>query len=288
MGSTRNSIATLINENKHALNRLILLLLIFLASLILFSILKPKSADWHDYFVHVSRIPLKPYTIDYFLNLPWTALVLAPFSLISQDISWLINASLNAVVFSAIILKKDGKLLPLFLTLTSVPFVMLSGNGNIEWIPALGFLFPNAVGVIFLLTKPQSGIFAALDWFYRQKNKTLFLLVPSVWVLLSLLIWPGWPVDLVSNLSLVTKRFNTWNWSLFPWTIPVGIGLIYHIIRNKPDNGELLGVLATFCFSPYFAGYSVTILFTLTSIAHPRKSIVLWVLLWAYFFIVLV
>lgn len=266
----------------------LLLGVLFVLSFIFFYFLQPPVRDWHDYFYPVSKIPFKPYTERFFLNAPWAALILYPLGLFPQEIGWILNASLNVVVFSALILQRNGSTLSLLLTLTSLPMVYLGGSGNIEWLPALGFIFPNAIGIILLGIKPQNGILAGIDWFYRQEKKWQFILIPAGWVLLSLLIWWIWPLDFLRNLEHVSSQgMAEWNLSLFPWSVPVGLGLIYYIIKKKPANGELWGTMATYCLVPYFTGHSLMILFTLLSIAYPRKTILVWIASWTVFFLTL-
>jgi len=267
---------------------ILILLVIFLSSYLFLSFIKPPSPDWINHFSNVAKAPFQPYGQErYFYNPPWTALILFPFSLLPLGVAWKINACFNIVIFSGIILFRKGNLLSIFLTLTSLPFFWLIGNGNIEWIPALALFFPNSLGLILLSAKPQSGILVGLAWIKKQENLYRFVGIPVLWFLFSLLIWKNWPIDLFNNLSYsINRSMQSWNLSLFPWTVPIGIYLIYHILKNKPENGELLGALATLCISPYFAAYSLILFFTLLSISYPRYSILVWLSLWAYFFIV--
>lgn len=265
----------------------ILIVFIFLISVIFFSMFPPEAVDWRNTFYHSAQTPLQPYEIRSFNYPPWTALIIFPLSFFSEKTGLVLNATIALITFIFLIIKRNGKLLSIILTMTSFPVLSGISNGTLEWIPALGFVLQDGAGLILLLAKPQSGIFTGIDWFFRSKNKILFLLIPGLTLALSLLIWKGWPIKVYQNILYVQNRgFSEANISLFPWSIPIGLGLIYYIIKNRPKNSELLGVLATVTFTPYSAFHSYSILFALTSISYPRASILVWVLLWILAFVV--
>lgn len=253
---------------------------VLIISILIFSSVPPQAVDWHYVFYPVSQSVFKPYSIQGFINPPWITIILYPFHFLSEQTSLVINATLNFTIFFSLIYKKRGNLLSILLTFTSYPFISSVANGTIEWIPALGFFFPNALGIILILTKPQVGLLAGIDWFIRKKNKVSFIGVPALWIGISFLVWKNWPMLLWSNAQ--NTPIKTWNMSLFPWLIPIGILLVFYMVRYKPENGELFGVIATFCFVPYWAVYSLTILFVLSSIRYPRLSFIFWILLWLY------
>jgi hypothetical protein len=259
--------------------KILLLVFIFITSVFLLSNRNLQGSDWFYYFYPPAKMPFDPYSVDGFMNPPWTAILLFPLSLFPFHISTLLNSSLAIVVFSALVLHKNGNLLSLILTITSVPVFLLSGIGNIDWLPALGFFFANEWGIILMLIKPQNGLFAGIDWYYRQQNKARFIIIPFVFVAISFVIWGNWFLDMYHNINANTTK-DIYNLTIFPWAVPIGFGLVIYILKNKPENGEFLGTLATFCLFPYFTGNSLAILFTLVSIKYPKISIIIWVLSW--------
>lgn len=268
--------------------KIIIIIAVFIFYVSVFYIFPTPSADWRNSFYPASQNLLYPYTVKTFMNLPWTVLFLYPLHFFSETVSQAINTSLNLVVFGLLVIHKKGNLLSVFLTLTFFPFLKVLINGSIEWIPAIGFFFQNGFGIFLLLTKPQSGSLAIIDWFFRSKDKVLLLIFPIIGVIGSFILWKDWPISLLANIRYVQNLqfgLSDWNISLFPWLIPVGLGLVFYIIKQKPANAELLGVIATFCLVPYFALQSLTILFALLSASHPRSSIAVWFLLWMYAFI---
>jgi len=258
---------------------------IFILFTITFLFFPTASVDWHYTFYPVSQLPLHPYDIRTFVNLPWTAIILYPLNFFSENFGLAINASLNTMIIVLLIFKRKGSAVSLILTLTSFPFLSLLANGSIEWIPALGFLLQNGYGIPMILTKPQSGIFVVFTWFRSAKKKWLFFMPSILVIIVSFYAWGNWIGELISNVQYMSNLhigLFTVSISPFPWGIPFGLALIYYILKYKPQHSELLGTLSTFFFVPYFVPHSLTILFALLAISYRRIAIASWVLLWLH------
>jgi hypothetical protein len=158
-------------------------------------------------------------------------------------------------------------------------------NGNIEWVPGLGFLLQNGWGLPLLLAKPQTGILSALAWASNLRKTSWLLLSGLLTIVISFCVWGNWIEKLLANVQYINTTstgLTDWNISLFPWTIPIGLALIFYIIKYRPREQELLGCLATYCLVPYMAVYSLTIPFALLSASKRKLAIVFWILLWLY------
>ncbi len=257
--------------------------LVFICGVVIFILFPPQALDWRYTFYPVSQIPLHPYSIRTFVNPPWTALILYPLHFFSENASSAINSSLNLVVFGLLVIKRKGDILSLFLTLTSYPFLLLLANGSIEWLPALGFILQNAWGLPLVLTKPQSGGVGTLAWFLPVKKKIVFLAPVFITSIASFIIWGNWFAAMMSNIHYMNDaKVGLFIVSIapYPWAIPLGLGIIFYILKYKPDQSEILGSLSTFCLVPYFVPHSLTIFFALLSVSHRRVAILLWLLLW--------
>ncbi len=273
------------NIKSSLLRNIIFVIFVFIFFTGVFLIFPPAAIDWRHTFYQVAKTPLHPFDIRPFMNIPWTALILYPFRYFLENISLAMNASLSLIVFGLLVIKRKGKSLPLVLTLTSYPFLALIANGSIEWIPALGFILQNEWGIPLLLAKPQSGILAIFAWVSSFKNKILLFLPAIIIIALSFIVWGNWLVAMMANVQYMqsaNQGLSSWNISLFPWSIPVGLGLMFYVIKYQPVDGELLGILATFCLVPYFAVHSLAIFFALLSVSHRRIAIGSWLLLWLY------
>jgi len=78
------------------------------------------------------------------------------------------------------------------------------------------------------------------------------------------------------------RTVGPWNIAPFPWLIPIGLWLIYEAWKRED---ELIAVFATFCLVPYFAIYSLTIFFAMLTARTPRLSVIAWIVLWVFFFV---
>lgn len=233
----------------------------------------PITVDWRV-FGEVSRIPLSPYDVTGFRNLPWFALILSPLGIFSIRTGEILNSFLNLAFATILFTRYGGKPLGLVLLLTSVPFAKLIIFGNVEWIPMAAFLLPPQWGLPILVTKPQSGIMAATVWFKKADNKLLFLLPTAVITLASFIIWGWWPSYFINiNAGFALYGGN----SPWPYLIPLGIVLSYIAWKNE---NEMIATGATYCLTPYLALHSTTLFLCMLAAKKPRIMLAVWVVLW--------
>ena len=105
--------------------KIFLCVIIFSASTIFFYITPPVAIDWINTYYPIAVHPLQPYTTHSFVNAPWTAIIIYPIQFFSKNVGLVLNASINLVVFIALVLSRNGNLLSVVLTMTSFP--VLSG-----------------------------------------------------------------------------------------------------------------------------------------------------------------
>ena len=247
--------------------------------LYLFVAFPPDALDWRYTFYEVAKAPLRLYDNTGITYLPWAALLLAPFKLLPYPLSLAVNSYLNLFLLALLVVKNGGRKLSLLLALTSFPMLSLIANGSVEWMPMIGFLIQGGWGVVFLLLKPQSGIFVAINWFKRTPNKIRFLAPTAVTVLASYVIWPGWPWKLIGIFKIAKPIFDEVGYSPWPWAIPLGLFLLYLAWKKSDD---LLAIAGTLCLSPYFAAHSLTIAFGLLAARSRKWGIIAWFLLWLW------
>jgi hypothetical protein len=267
--------------------KIIFPLIVFLIFFVIFYYIPPMGIDWHFTFFQVAQDPFHPYEIKYFINPPWAALILSPFSFFSEQIGLAINASLGLLVMGILIIQRGGGKFALLLSLTSFPVLTAVADGTIDWIPAIGFLLQNQWGLPFLLIKPQSGVLAFLAWTTSIKQTVKIILPTIITIILSFFVWGNWPLKIWENMQAMKisqSGLSSWDISPFPWAIPVGLAIIYMMIRFRPKESELLGILATFCIFPYMAVCSLAVPFVLLSVSKRNLAIILWFLLWIYAF----
>jgi hypothetical protein len=231
--------------------------------------------DWAVAFYPVSQIPLTPYENQYFINPPWVAAILWPLSFLSLDLARAFNVFLALFFVSLLVLRYGGDMKALLWVITSAPFFSLVGNGSVDWIVVAGVLFASAWTVPLVLAKPQTGFFLVFLWFLRSREKLEFILISLAFFALSLLIWGLWPVDMVQNI--MARPLAAVNLSLFPWTIPLGLFLLYYAWKHDDDLAAVWGGLF---MAPYFVAHSLILGFVIFVGRFPKWTPILWLILW--------
>jgi hypothetical protein len=159
--------------------------------------------------------------------------------------------------------------------------------GNLDPIVVSGILFPPTLGLLILLIKPQIGTGVALyylinfvrDRKYLEAVKTFAPVVLAY--SLTLIFFPIW-LARVSSLPS-----NEWNRSLFPYSIPLGLLLVWLAVRRR---NPYFALAAAPFFAPYHSFYTYTVVqigllhedverFVRRDVLHVALCIFLWVIM---------
>ncbi len=240
---------------------------------------------WFDQmtvFRPAAQNALHPYTVPRFFNTPWVAPILAPFSWLPLELSTLLQAALLLSVLTLVIFRFGGDFWVVVLTLTSYMCLDSILQLNVEWVAMIGLLLPVTYSAPFLAIKPQ----LALGYYFgvHPKKWLPIGIVGAVTLLISLIIWGFWiPIMLGSTqLSKDARYFNIAPINLLPWPVAVAIGLFlaYRAFRRQD---EALGILAGFFFVPYFAPYSLPLIFAIVAIKARRLAIIIYFSMWVIY-----
>jgi hypothetical protein len=199
--------------------------------------------DWYHYYSHGIREPFYP---------PWLVYV--------QWLTWpgLISLSCAGLIIA-------------FYQRRASPLIM--GSAFLSW-PVLWLLFLGQLDGLVLLgltalpwltplatLKPQISVFA----FLASKR---WLVVFILWILLTMLVWGFWPLDMFNYDSrwevLYEGATQPQNISLWPWSIPFALMLLW-LSRGDMDMLMLAGTFVT----PHIIPYSYVIV--LPAIARVKK-----------------
>ena len=223
---------------------LLYLLIILLATLLIkiYSLLYPiiPNRDWAFYFrPGVIRLFTggSPYTVipDY---PPWALLLLSPLALLPLKVGSTILMMASPIIYSFIAYKLGAKLVPIIFFAFSSPVITNALNSNIDWMPALGLLMPPQIGLFFVLIKPQAGIGVAIYWLFEAwKKDHIKVIIKIFWpvtlaYLISFAVYGFWPFVAV-KLALEKADQSTGYANLFPWAVPLGLGILFYAIRKK-------------------------------------------------------
>jgi hypothetical protein len=191
-----------------------------------------------------------PYSsTQLFASPPWSLFVLTPFFWVPPQLAMIFPL---LALFYLSVRQKKKYLLPI--VGLSFPFIACSVYGNVDWIVMIGVVIGGPFGTILDTVKPQAGIFAVVaELAKRNTNESrLKLLLPlAVLVLLTvplLASWWHW-MFIIGDMNDGIRNF-----SLFPFTIPLGLAGLYLTWRRKDP---LWGVVASLSFSPYFYIHSL-------------------------------
>jgi hypothetical protein len=228
-----------------------------------------------------------PYSNPFFFAAPWAVVPLIPFALMPYAIArWcLLITAICAFGYTAY--RLGAKPLSMAFFLLSYPVLADVANGNIEWMPMLGFVLPPQIGLIFVLIKPQVGIGIAIYWFVeawqaggiRQVMKTFAPV--AILTLLSFAFYGFWPLHFLNTLSMARqiKSANAidYNASLWPFGLLLGIALLVLSIVRKQKR---LSIMAGPFLSPYalIATYATSLL---AWIDRPKFFFIAWLLTWS-------
>lgn len=189
----------------------------------------------------------------YFFNAPWVFIPLIPLALLPEAIGRgaLMVVSILAFMYTGY--KLGAKPLAVVLLILSPPVIHGLLNANIDWLVAIGFVMPPQIGIFFISTKPQMGLAVGAYWLYdiwrhQGIREVMRVFAPfTIGMLLSFAIWGFWPMYFTTSLDL------RWNSSLWPQSLPVGLGLLVAALRQRKIN---YAMAASPCFAPYIAFHS--------------------------------
>lgn len=234
--------------------------------------------DWTVYFRPAALIMLyggSPYGTGYY-NAPWGLVLFIPLALLPYQIGRFLFFVLSVAGFAYIARRLTDTPLSMLLFMTSVPVVFCLDLGNIDWLSMLALVTPAPFALMLAAIKPQVGAGIAIYWFvvsWRQGGVRLAVrnfLPVSLLLIASFFLYGFWP------LSFATLNSMRWNFSIFPYTIPVGIFLLWRsIVRQDPRPSMPVGIL----ISPYFTIISLSTLLV-GLLEHPKILAVAWLVVW--------
>ena len=176
-----------------------------------------------------------PYGNSVFYAAPWSAVLLIPFALMPYQIGRWSLFAIGLLSFAYTAYKLGAGRLAMIIFLTSAAVIGCLNNGNIEWMPLLGFVMPPWLGLIFVMIKPQVGIGIAVYWFieawrnggFKQIFKTFTPV--AIAFLTSFWLYGPWLLRFKTTLELSVD-----NMSIFPNGFFIGLVLLaYSIHRNE-------------------------------------------------------
>lgn len=239
-----------------------------------------QAVDWQSVFLPavfslLSGEPINPG----FFNPPWALFLLIPFAVMPYEFgrAFLFLSALGS--YCLVVRKVGGSLLAFAIFILSVPTFDSLAWGNIEWLALLGLAMPQPIGLIFLAIKPQVTVGIVVFWIVMTLKENglgvaLRLMLPLLAVFaLSIVFFGTWFMH-----TLTYSPSSTLNLSFFPYSLPIGLGLLVTAIRKSDMR---YAIAASPCFFPVVSPQVWLVVFlalTPTVIELAVSSLGLWVI----------
>lgn len=235
--------------------------------------------DWREFFGIAARHwwPDPWAYLQNFPYVPWTGLILSPLGGVPDRLATAIVNALAVVVFAWLAQRLGGPDWVAIIVLVSPPGFWMFRNGQMEWLALFGLLLFDGTDWLWLAIKPQLTIGLLVPRLKRTRGQWIRYLAPIVIAgILSLLIWPGWPLRAWPEVSPHWLTAN-WNWSIWPWGVPIALFLLWLAWRRGED---WLGLVASPLLSPYVNMPNYLGLMVALAARWPRWALGIWVSLW--------
>jgi hypothetical protein len=213
----------------------------------------PFGDDWHHTFRPVALNLISgrsPYVYETFYNPPWAVVPLVPLALLPENVGRALLLLISLVVFAFTAIRLGARPVALVFFLLSPPVMQSLLTGNIDAMVALGFVLPPPIGLFFILIKPQIGGAVALYWLIESWRKNgprevIRVFGPvTIGLAVSFLVCGLWPFHFGHAVG------SSWNASLWPISIPVGLALLTAAVHRRRMS---YAMGASPCLSPYLA-----------------------------------
>ncbi len=240
--------------------RLLLLLVAVPALLWLAADRLPAGVDWTDTFYPAIQSVVaghSPYeTVPSFFMAPWALLPMLPLAWLPAAVGRAVMLLVGLAIYAFVAHRlSHGRLWSIVVFLLS-PLV-LDGlyNGNVDYLPILGFVLPPQIGLFLVVLKPHIGFGIAVFWLVEAWREGGWREVARVFGPVGLAfagsfaLFGPWPL----RFSQLLGVSQTWNSSLWPMSIPVGLALLAGALRARKSQPAMA---AAPCLSPYLVMHS--------------------------------
>lgn len=221
------------------------------------------SLDWRE-VLHPVATGADPYSVHAFVLPAWTAWILRPFGWLPAGpahAAWVLAFGGLAVWA----MRRAGLPLSAIAACLAAPWHWsVVAVGDVDHAVVAGYFLLNvspAPALLLVLTKPHEIGLAVLD--VRLRLRDVALLAAAA--VASFGFFGFWPLEMARILLTDGPQGRSWDVSLFPWAVPMGVALAVFSFRRR--DRELLGA-ASLLVTPYAS--SITIFFPVMCLLLPR------------------
>lgn len=220
--------------------KLVLLSILIVATFPFLYLYLPSGLDWHNAYRPAALSVLRgesPYGMSEFgqafYNPPWALIPFLPFAMMPYQVGRVGVFIMGLAGFTIVAYKLKAPPISLLIFLTSAAVIGCLNNGNLDWLPMLSFILPARWGLILAAIKPQIGIGVGIYWLFESYREGGILAVFKTFAPVSFLLFLSFGLYGFWFLEFSRLENNLNNMSLFPYSIPVGLYLIWASIRGR-------------------------------------------------------
>ena len=194
---------------------------------------------------------------------PWATLILMPLRYFTpRDATAIIN-TFSVVLIALLIKRFDGNILFTIPIILSPIGYRLITTGQTDALILASVFLPAGFDLLFFW-KPQ--VIAHVFWVGALAKPKVYLVSGIALFLVSWLLWWGWPKAIL-EFGQTRLIEGWWNFSLWPYSIPIGILMVFLSIKKK-DVGY--GIVASPLLFPYVNGPSYIGLVAVMAAKWPK------------------
>ena len=220
----------------------------------------PSGVDWDATFYPAIRGTLEgrsPYDAPPSLFMaPWALIPILPLAFLPSPVGRTIMLLVGLAAYAYVAHRLSGGRMWSVVVFLLSPLV-LDGlyNGNVDYLPILGFVLPPWIGLFLVVLKPHIGLGVAIFWLVEAWRDGGLRQVARVFGPVglamggSLALYGLWPL----RFSQLVSVSAAWNSSLWPMSLPVGLALLVAAIRSRKAQPAMA---AAPCLAPYLVLHS--------------------------------
>lgn len=252
------------------------------------SLLADSVRLWGDQFdIFMKLNPLSPYSTGGFINPPWAAVILEPFSMFPISVSVYIQLSIYFIAIALIVRKYGGSILSVVIVLSSFVAFDNAIELNVDWISCIGIIAPVWLGAIFLPIKPQ----LPMSYFLTLRLNQIIIATGSIicFSIVVMAIWGFWPNDVAYAIqhNIAGQWANIAPMYHIPVIMSVFIG-ITGIVYGMKKGDPVIIMISWIFFVPYIKLYSLLVYMALSSAKWPVATAIVSILMWIIYSIVII
>jgi hypothetical protein len=251
-----------------------LFLLTLFAGLVLGYLIQDAPLLGYDWYYLFQRTEPTNIYFPPWIYPPWTDIILAPLANLQWRLGLALINGISITTLTLMTYKQGGKnkhwrLLATFMALFSLQSVVVLWLGHIDGIALLSlWALPWALPMLLMKsTFIGVAVFTRKSWF----------IAASAFGVFSLIIWPGWPAQLISTLDFRTGHPSAGGWRQTGY-LPVIVGAFLFLKSKRTDLYQAMAAGAI--LYPFILPYHHIVLLPALGKLRGLRLLIAWLAAW--------